>query len=140
MIIITGTTETGPMGLICRVQLQLLITLVYRATTIHALKKITAMHIMEIAVWFVTSETWLNSGQAISLQSPKKAEFFSRPCLLVLVLENSNSQKQQKILTGFLYNRYYNSDIRKYYIEPAIIFRKKEFFAASVLSIVGNQF
>ena len=33
---------------------------------------------------------------------------------------------------GVQYNRFYNSDIRKYYIEPAIIFRNKEVFAASV--------
>ena len=33
---------------------------------------------------------------------------------------------------GIQYNRFYKSDIRKYYIEPAIIFRSKEVFAASI--------
>ena len=33
---------------------------------------------------------------------------------------------------GVQYNRFYKSDIRKYYIEPAIIFRNKEVFAASI--------
>ncbi len=33
---------------------------------------------------------------------------------------------------GTPFNRFYNSDIRKYYLEPAIIFRNKEVFAASL--------
>jgi len=37
-----------------------------------------------------------------------------------------------KDFNGVQYTRFYNSDIRKYYIEPAIIFRNKEIFAASL--------
>ena len=41
---------------------------------------------------------------------------------------------------GVSYNRFYNSDIRKYYLEPTIIFRSKEVFAASLstrLTVLG---
>lgn len=41
---------------------------------------------------------------------------------------------------GTAFSRFYNSDIRKYYLEPAIIFRNKEVFAASLstrFSVIG---